>query len=295
MSRDNKYTKCICECPIQPCPACPICPTCPKPQFGATSGSGFVPVKNGDLLNLLAIGGGGGGGGYVLNNTTSAYTQGGGGGRGQYTILLYPVSEDGMLTYTVGTGGKGGINQNGFPGTSSIISFQGSSGTKPIVIGEGGQGGLCILGGYSNGGDDGGGGGAGREPGTDNFLLGTGGDAGQGSPGQNATVITGSVPTIAGGTGGTGPVIDSDGFLFLSGVGGIGGAKGGAAGGGAGGVGAAGPNASIKGGDGTSNGAGGGFGWGAGGGGAGINDEGSNGGDGASGAIGISYVLSSTL
>jgi hypothetical protein len=131
------------------------------------SGSGTLPIPVGVRKLFFVSQGAGGGGGFGYTQNCDA---GGGGGSGAFISLYYQIDEahrGGYITYSVGTGGAGGVTyqetdyygnpsfiQGAFPGslgTNSIIKYYNSSNVLQFWITAGGGGGGGVGQAGSNG------------------------------------------------------------------------------------------------------------------------------------------------
>jgi hypothetical protein len=148
-----------------------------------TISAGITSVK------AWAIGAGGGGAG----STNSDGTSGGGGGAGGIAYVTKTVLTGAIISYTLGTGGTGGIDaNNGSSGGNTTAVVSGTT-----ITGNGGaageyNNGVNAAGGLFSGGDGGSAGGDGQ---------GAAGDEGGGGGGGTGTVIGG---TQSGGNGANG-------------------------------------------------------------------------------------------
>lgn len=163
-----------------------------------TDGTSFTIPAGVSQIKVFAIGAGGGGAGATGSDGTS----GGGGAAGGVAFKKINVTAGDVLTYSIGTGGAGGVDMNnGSSGTATIASINSFT-----ITGNGGSGGLCNTsvdapGGTYSGGDGGANGGNGK---------GTSGDTGGGAGGALGGGYNSSV-TCAGGVGSNAQNID---FLF---------------------------------------------------------------------------------
>jgi hypothetical protein len=192
-----------------------------------TSGTFTVPCGV-TSVKVRAVGGGGGGG--VRGNSGGGSAGGGGGAYAE--ITTYTVTPGKSMTYTVGAGGNGTVNNS--PGGITTVTYEGAvilqanggGGGDNLTAGSGGLAGT--LGNVNNAG------GTGANGNTANTGKAAGGGGGAGSSvgkGNNATGITGGAASgTYGGKGGDGNDL------------GIGFAGGNYGGGGGGSVGAAGGN-----------------------------------------------------
>ena len=95
-----------------------------------TTGSGCAwSVPTGvTSLTYLIVGGGGGGGGARLSTSSPNLGGGGGGGGGQVVASSLSVVAGNSISITVGTGGAGGAaSSDGGNGTTSTITYLGST------------------------------------------------------------------------------------------------------------------------------------------------------------------------
>ena len=152
-------------------------------------------------VKVWVIGAGGGGAGSTNNDGTV----GGGGGAGGIAFVTASVNPGDIITYTVGTGGAGGIDiDNGADGGNTTATVAGIS-----ITGFGGTGGwfnnsLDAAGGSFSGGDGGAAGGDGK---------GSDGDTGGGGGGGIGSSIGG---TPQGGDGATGADANDVSGLFTA-------------------------------------------------------------------------------
>ena len=187
-----------------------------------TAGSGTWIVPDGVTKVTVHCWGGGGGGGAT--GTTDEGASGGGGGA--FASSTISVTEGTIYSYTVGSGGSGGLTPGGSGGDGGDSSF----GTN-VCIANGGRGG----GGGPTGGASGGttasstgavtyAGGSSVDTGGIRVGTGGGGSAGTTGPGNNSdTTITGAAAVEGGGPGGDGNDNGGPGNTPVSGPGGGGG------------------------------------------------------------------------
>jgi RHS repeat-associated protein len=246
-----------------------------------TSGSSWTPPAGVTSFKVWAVGGGGGGGGSGTGDGFSA----GGGGAGGAVYKTFSVSS-GTLTYTLGTGGKGGVyTAGGSAGGTTTITYGGMTLTATGGGGGGANNNVGGAGGNGSGGEGAAIGGAGQ---------GVSGDTGGGYGGG----IGGAVGSYGGTDGGTGANAADVSSLFDA----LALAQQPTTSGGAAGTSESGSN-NLHGGNATGFGCGGGgAGWyggnggsgrygGGGGGAATVSSASLTGGDGGQGAIVISYLL----
>ena len=174
----------------------------------------WTPSQNdllfGNVVNVDIVGAGGGGGGGAGQNV-NLNRIGGGGGGGQVQTLYNVQLSNTPYTFTIGSGGLGGVNATGGGSTTAFgVTCQGggpgfSGNTSPATDSRGGTSGSGFAGGLggviNNVGAGGGGGGAG---GIGKNLSPTVRKVAQGGPG----VVGGAAPEFTWAQGG-------DGFEFL--------------------------------------------------------------------------------
>jgi len=162
-----------------------------------STGSSLTIPAGVTSVKAWAIGAGGGGAG----STNSDGTVGGGGGAGGTAYFTAAVSQGNIITYTLGTGGAGGIDaNNGSSGGNTTATISGTT-----ITGNGGAGGefntdTDAAGGLFSGGDGGSAGGDGKGAAGDEGGAGGGGiggviggtpPGGDGADGANAGDVSG--------------------------------------------------------------------------------------------------------
>jgi hypothetical protein len=192
---------------------------CPAFEYLSKTGNGVVDLRSGNNGNpttcpnrfyFLLVGGGGGGGGGGRDgpggNTAGAARGGGGGGGGAtYGKLLNYVSGQNTMSYSIGTGGTGGLR--GYNPASPNTSYDGDPGV-------GGNGTGINYNGFTYWANGGLGGGAGQG-GDYSGNLGVGGAGGYTTTTTGAPSLVASYDVITNGNTGDNAapadyVVDSD-------------------------------------------------------------------------------------